>query len=150
MIEFLESMHSWHWVILGLILIGLEMTVPGTFLMWPGIAAIVVSLLYIPMPDLQWTGALTIWAILSFVSVVGWISWRKKNPAAPTGNPTLNRRGEQYIGRVFTLTAPLINGKGELKVDDSVWRAVADQDFPAGSQVKVMRVEGTSLRVETV
>lgn len=147
MIEFLESMHSWHWVILGLILIGLEMMAPGTFLMWPGIAAIVVSLLYIPMPDLQWTGALTIWAILSFVSVVGWISWRKKNPAAPSGDPTLNRRGQQYIGRTVTLTSPIVNGRGEVRIDDTVWRAVADRDFSEGAQVKILAVEGTSLRI---
>jgi hypothetical protein len=35
--------------------------------------------------------------------------------------PKLNRRGEQYVGRTFTLEEPIVNGHGKIRVDDSTW-----------------------------
>ncbi len=35
---------------------------------------------------------------------------------------TLNRRGEQLLGRNATLSEPIVNGRGQLKIDDTVWR----------------------------
>ena len=60
----------------------------------------------------------------------------------------MNRRGEQYVGRHFTLSHDIVNGVGELHVDDTRWKIVSHHDLPAGSKVKVTAVEGTSLRVE--
>ena len=50
-------------------------------------------------------------------------------------------------GRTFTLSAPILNGVGKLRVDDSQWR-IAGPDLPEGSRVRVVRAEGATLRVE--
>ena len=60
--------------------------------------------------------------------------------------PLLNRRAEQYVGRVFTLQEPIVNGRGRLRVDDTVWR-VEGEDCPAGTAVEVTGVDATLLRV---
>jgi len=62
-------------------------------------------------------------------------------------DPALNRRGERYVGRQFTLETAIINGRGSIKVDDSVWRATGPE-LPAGRRVKVVGADGTVLRVE--
>ena len=60
---------------------------------------------------------------------------------------TLNRRGEQMIGRTAVLSEPIQNGRGKAKIDDSVWR-VEGSDLPAGTQIKVTGVDGAILKVE--
>ena len=47
----------------------------------------------------------------------------------------LNRRAESYIGRMFTLDGAIVDGRGRLKVDDTVW-LVAGPDLPAGTRVR--------------
>jgi membrane protein implicated in regulation of membrane protease activity len=146
MIEFLASMTEWHWLILGIVLVVAEIAAPGTFLLWPGLAAIIVGLLNAIIPSLPWTYSIVIWAILSVLTIVGFLFYRKKNPSNIISN-TLNQRGSQYIGERYTLDKPIINGKGDMRVGDSVWKVVCTQDLPAGSVVIVTALEGTSLRV---
>ncbi|MCB9989013.1 MAG: NfeD family protein [Rhodospirillales bacterium] len=141
MIEF------WHWGIAGMVLLILEMVVSGFFLIWLGVAALAVGLLMLVFPFMFWHLQLTIWAVLSLVSFLGWRAWRKKNPVE-SSEPTLNRRGEQYVGRHFTLEEPIVNGLGKIKVDDSTWKIQATDDLPAGSQIVVTATEGTVLKVK--
>jgi inner membrane protein len=53
------------------------------------------------------------------------------------------------VGRTFTLNEPMVNGVGKLRVDDSQWR-IAGVDAPAGTQVRVVAVDGATLKVERV
>lgn len=59
----------------------------------------------------------------------------------------LNQRGQQLVGRRLTLDAPLVNGRGHVRVGDSSWPVIADEDFAAGSKVEVIAVEGITLRI---
>jgi len=86
--------------------------------------------------------------VLSVISVVMYKSYRKKNPIV-TDEPALNRRGEKYIDQKFTLTEPIVNGEGKIKVDDSTWKVVG-MDMPAGMIVRVVAAEGTTLKVEAM
>lgn len=148
MIEFLSNLTIWHWLVFGLALMGLEVLVPGAFFLWPGLAALLIGLLTVLIPGMAWTTALILWASLSVLTVVGWIFYRRRNPPESARPNTLNRRGQQYIGRLYTLTAPVVNGEGNMRVDDTIWKIVADEDLSGGAQVRVVAVEGTSLRVE--
>ena len=55
----------------------------------------------------------------------------------------------QYIGRVFTLEEAIINGRGKVRVDDTLWR-VEGADLPLGHKVKVVSVDGVVFKVEGV
>jgi hypothetical protein len=59
----------------------------------------------------------------------------------------LNKRGQQYIGRVFSLYKPIENGEGKIKVDDSIWK-VHGEDCDINAKVKVIAVRGTVFDVE--
>ena len=144
----LSQLTYWHWFILGAILLILEVFAPGAFLLWIGIAAGVVGIILYAIPSLGWEYQVIIFSIFSVGSIVAWKRYRKANPEV-TDEPTLNRRGSQYIGRTFTLDAPIVDGVGKIRVDDSTWKVVGE-DCAAGTKIKVVGIENTVLRVEVV
>ncbi len=144
----IESIEYWHWLALGFGLLVLEMLLPTEFiLLWVGVAAVVVGALSWLFPGIGWRVEFILWGVLSVAAV---LAWRKYRPLSfESERPTLNRRGASYVGRVFTLSEPMRNGIGKLRVDDSQWR-ISGPDAPAGTQVRVVAAEGATLRVEKV
>jgi membrane protein implicated in regulation of membrane protease activity len=122
-----------------------EMFLPGVLFLWLGIAAAVVGLILMVFPGMGWEWQLVFFTILSVATVVAWHRFRPQNPEE-TDQPNLNRRGEQYVGRVLTLDEPIVNGVGKVHVDDSTWK-VNGADMEAGARVRVARVQGTVLQV---
>ncbi len=140
------EVNHWHWWILAVSLLVLEALVPGAFFLWMGAAAIVVGGLVLIAPEMGWEYQVFIFAALSVASIIAWRAYLKKNPTE-TELPTLNRRGEQYVGRTFTLTEPIVNGMGKIRVDDTSWK-IEGEDCEAGGRVRVVGVDGVMLRVE--
>jgi membrane protein implicated in regulation of membrane protease activity len=144
MVEFEFSF--WYWWVLGLILLILEVFAPGAFFLWMGISAGVVGVIAWLVPSLSIEWQMLIFTVIAIASVVGWRAYLRKNPVE-TDQPSLNRRGEQYVGRVFTLDAPIVNGVGKIRVDDTMWR-IEGTDCEAGGKVRVVGVDGVNLKVE--
>ena len=134
----LEQLDYWHWWVIGIVLIMLELFLPGAFFLWMGIAAALVGIILLIAPDMTWQSQFIIFAIVSVVSIAVWRIYLNKHPIA-TDKPTLNRRGEQYVGREFTLAEPVVNGVGKLKVDDTMWKIEGD-DCDSGTKIKIMWV----------
>ena len=61
--------------------------------------------------------------------------------------PHLNRRGEQYVGRTFTLQEAIVNGSGKIRLDDLIWK-IHGQGCPMGTRVTVTGADGVVLLVE--
>jgi membrane protein implicated in regulation of membrane protease activity len=137
----------WHWLILGFLLIGAEVVVPGTFLLWPGIAALLTGVLAYVLPTMTWQAAAIFFALLTVASALAGrrLYARLKQPVSD--EPMLNRRAQQYIGTIHTLATPILDGQGRMKVGDGTWKVVGE-DAPVGARVKVVGVEGIALRVE--
>lgn len=142
----LEQLTQWHWFIFALVLLILEIFAAGAFFLSMGIAAAVIGVVLWLVPSLGWEYQLLIFGILSIVLIIGWRRRMDMNPQI-SDQPHLNRRGEQYVGRSFTLEEPIINGSGKIRVDDSTWK-IHGQDCPSGSQVTVTGVDGVVLLVE--
>jgi membrane protein implicated in regulation of membrane protease activity len=141
-----ETLHYWHWWVLAAVFVILELTVAGTFFfLWLAVAAAITGLVTVLTPGSDWEIQVLTWAILSIASVFAWRRFKPKGETK-TDQPALNRRGTQYIGRVFTLEAPIVNGIGKLTVADTTWK-IRGPDTPAGTHVRVTAVEGTSLMV---
>ena len=137
---------AWAWIILGVILIGIELVAPGAFFVWLGLAAIVTGLVDAAL-GLSWQAAALLFALLSVGAVVlGRFIMRSRTQLASDTAP-LNQRGQSLVGRVFTLEAPIKDGEGRIRVDDSSWRVTGADRF-AGAKVRVVRVEGTTLVVD--
>jgi hypothetical protein len=136
----------WHWWILGLALIIAETVLPGTYFLWMGVSAVALGVLAWLFPAMGWEIQLMLFALLSLASIVGWRMWQRRHPEE-SDQPMLNRRAEQYIGRVFVLEAAIENGFGRVRVADSLWR-VRGADAPAGTRVRVTAADGIVLVVE--
>ncbi len=145
-INVFDEVTFWHWLIAGVILMMLEMFVPGVVFMWLGIAALITGIVSWLSPDMALEWQIIIFAVLSVISVISGRMYLKRRPLK-TDHPTLNRRGEQYIGRHFTLDEPIEGGFGKIKVDDSTWKISGD-DMPAGTKIEVIAAEGVILKVK--
>jgi inner membrane protein len=136
----------WHWWALGGLLVIVEAFAPGFMFLWFGAAAGLVGLVLVLWPGLGLSFQLLMYASLLLLCVFGWRWYQRARPVV-TDHPDLNRRGAQYVGRRFSLVAPIVNGRGRIKVGDSSW-AVAGPDLPAGRIVEVIGVEGVVLQVQ--
>lgn len=138
----------WGWWVLGFVLLVIEVLTPGTFCMWIGFAAFATGGVAWLLPALGWPAEIVIFALLSLAAVGLWFKWRplRRDDDANNG---LNQRGRGYIGRVLTLSEAIVNGIGQARLEDSVWR-VAGPNLPSGALVRVVGSEGTTLRVEPV
>ena len=146
MLDGFVNLGGWSWAILGLVLVGGEMLAPGIFLIWLGLAALLTGVV-VGLFGIGWQIAMLVFAVFAGASVLaGRLLTRRKGeePDAATG---LNDRGRQLIGRVFRLEATMTGGEGRVRVGDSSWRIVGPE-LLAGAEVKVVRVEGSTLVVE--
>jgi len=146
MTAWLDQIVFWHWWIFAGLLLILELTAPAFFFLWLGIAAAAVGLILMVFPSIDLETQLILFAIASVVAILAWRKYREARPVS-TDQPNLNRRGQQYIGRVFSLSAPIINGVGKVTVDDSTWK-IKGPDLPAGMHIKVTGVDGVVFKVE--
>lgn len=145
MTEWLQSLSFWHWWIVAVVLLLIEVMAPSTLLLWPALSAALVGLLLLLMPNLDWHSQWLIFAVATVVSAMIGRAYLRNRPIK-TDKPTLNRRGEQYLGRMLTLDTAIVNGVGRIRIDDTQWR-IQGEDMPAGTRVRVNGVEGSTLLV---
>jgi membrane protein implicated in regulation of membrane protease activity len=149
LLTWLDGTEFWHWWILALIFAGIEILAPGVFFIWLGAAAALTGLIALVIPGMGWEIEALIFAVLAVVTVVYWRNHIRMNKGKDDAASTLNRRGEQMIGRTAVLSEPIQNGRGKARIDDTVWR-VEGADLPAGTPIKVTAVDGAILKVEAV
>ena len=142
-----EVLTPWHWLTLAVVLIVIEMMIGTYFLLWVGFAAAATALFHWAF-GIGWQVQMTVFFLLSLVSIAAWYYYSKKNPEVDS-MPNLNRRGHQHIGRVFNLSQAIVNGVGKINVHDSTWK-VEGEDLPEQAKVKVVDIKGTTLIVEKV
>jgi len=142
--ETIVALGAWNWMILAAVLFVLELTAPGIFLMWFGVAAVATALLVFRY-DIAWQWQLIWFCGLSLASVLLAAKYLRKHPLE-SERPLLNERGVQLIGQSFDLIDPIVNGRGSVKIGDSIWR-VAGPELPKGARIKVVGADGTLLKV---
>lgn len=135
----------WLWLSVGSILLATEMLGAGGYLLWSGVAALLVSLLVWLMP-LPWEWQGVSFALLTVLSALLWYRWLKgRNSQLPPSK--LNQRGNQLIGRELRLEEATIDGVGHVRIGDSGWRVQSAEDLPAGTPITVVAVEGVTLKI---
>jgi membrane protein implicated in regulation of membrane protease activity len=136
----MNELQAWHWALAGIVFLILEIFAPGVFFMWMGFAAGIVAGIVWLASDLAWQIQVLTFAALSILTVVAGRKLMDRFPLT-SEEPTLNRRGEQYIGRRFTLEEPIVNSEGRIRVDDTTWK-IRGADCDAGNKVTVTGVDG--------
>ena len=145
LLALLYSLGAWNWLIVAVVLLILETVIPGVHFLWFGIAAAVIGALALS------TGIVWQWQVLAFVllsvAVVFWVKRFVRPDVAISDLPDLNVRGQQYVGRAVVVEQAIENGRGRVRVGDTLWSAEGP-DAPAGTRVTVTGARGTVLVVE--
>lgn len=136
----------WFWLTLGGLLLAAEMLGTSGYLLWSGLAAVIVGLIewFVPV---SWTAQGSLFAAMTLVCVFLWYRWMRHREVRQRPN-ALNQRGNQMIGLQLTLDTALRNRTGHIRIGDSSWRVEADRDLPAGTPVVVVGIEGITLRIQ--
>ena len=143
------ALSYWHWIVLGLTLIGLEIFVPSFVIVWFGAAAVCLGLLLLALP-LSMSAQLFIWVVLSLLFVALWhllVSPRMKN------RTLAGMSREAIIGQTgLVISYNAQSGHGVLKFPAPIlgseeWRFIFDGKLANGDRVTVIDIYGNSLLV---
>ena len=145
MLSLFYSLGPWNWFILGVVLLALETLIPGVHFLWFGIAAIIVGVLAL-VTAVAWPWQVLAFGLLSVLTVF-WVRKYARPDVVISDQPDLNVRGQQYIGRSLIVDEAIQNGRGKVRVGDSLW-AAEGPDTPVGERVRVTGARGTVLVVE--
>ncbi|GGE52915.1 membrane protein [Agaricicola taiwanensis] len=141
-----ESLGIWSWFVIGALLLACEILAPGTFILWLGFAAVAVGILVV-LFGIGWQAQLLAFGALSLVFVLVWWKFARGRASGDSDQPMLGRRAERHVGREFVLEAPILSGRGHVRIDDTNWR-IKGEDMPAGTRIRVTGTEGALLLVE--
>jgi membrane protein implicated in regulation of membrane protease activity len=145
----------WAWFILGGILLAVEVLItPSGFFLCIGTAACIAGGISFLFADLPLVWIISLCALFSISACYGWWSFlrgRRGGVNHADGNDdTLNVKVRQLAGLRATLPEDLKNGKGRIRINDSFWPVEAQSDYPAGTWVEVLKVDGITLKVKKV
>lgn len=144
--EMLTSWGYWTWWIIAGILLILELLLPGVFFLWLGIAAAGIGFLAL-LIVLPWQVEILLFGGFAVALILIAKPWVEKRNLEQSDRPNLNRRLYDYVGRDYVLEKPIENGRGRLRIDDTLW-VVEGPDLPAGAWVRVTGIDGVKLIVE--
>lgn len=139
--------NHWFWFVLSLVLLGLEMMVPGVIFMWLAIASAIVGAIVLTGIGIGWEVQFIIFSVLGLISVYAGRTYLRNNPIV-SEDENLNDRGARYVGKKYLLERELVNGEGKVRIGDTLWLVRGDFDSEVGVSVKVVGSDGVVLLVE--
>ena len=150
MIELLtQNLLWWHWIILGLGLLTVEIFTATFMMLGLGLSAIIVGIIDVIYP-LSLEIELVLWMILSLLSIAIWFKYMKDNTRENSGqsNYSLETLGvvEEDI---------IINGKGIVRFDtpvlgNSTWMATAKENLNKNTRIRIVMVKGQLIEVASL
>ena len=145
----MEAMQYWHWLIIGLAFLVLEIFAPGAILMWFGFAGLMIGALVWLVPVISPELQVILFAIFSLLSVYVWRIYRPRGTEPESPDPELNNLLNAYIGRRYTLKQPIKDGRGRMQMGDASW-VINGPDLEVGEQVEIVAVQGISFVVKLI
>lgn len=142
----------WIWGAIGLLLLAVEISTGTIYVLWFGISALCVAFATWIFPNIPPAMQFAIFAALSIGSLAIWrLNYKKTETHSRVGQA----QGEE-IGRTGTVIESVnVNQNGKISFVQGLmgsreWVAVANEPIEAGSQAKVVAVEGNALRIVRV
>ncbi len=151
MVEFLTQYVTWwHWIVLGILFIILEMAT-GTFIVLGfGIAAVLVGLLDLVL-SMNFLAQIILWILFSITIITLSFKYFKNQPIVSSSGQS--NHGFDTKG---TVTESIeAHSRGKVKFDDpvlgnTIWHASADQTLNVGDRVTINEVNGQLIKVVPV
>ncbi|WP_317930091.1 NfeD family protein [Halioxenophilus sp. WMMB6] len=143
----------WHWVVMGVALILSELALTTFFILWFGVAAIIVGGILLLWPQLPLTWQILLWTILSVILAFAWFKYLKPLSVDRTKAGLSREAILGEIGQVILL--PNAERRGRMRfpvpiLGDDEWLIIVDEGVAIGDRVRVVDVVGNALVVEKV
>lgn len=135
----------WVWMILAAILGTAEILLPGFFLIWIGLAALLTGVITL-ITGISEPAQFAVFAALSIAAVYAGRRWFALNPIG-TSDPMLNDRTARLVGETVTVVEAIEGGTGRVRVADGVWTA-SGADAAVGTRLRVTGAANGRLTVE--
>lgn len=134
------------WGALGLLLVLLELFIPGIYLIWFGFAGITLStvIYYDLLPYQGLSAELIAFSVLSVIyALIGMYVYKKiqQRSLGDEKYKNLNDLASQYLGEKCVLTQATVDGKTKVKVADTVWLAETDENLEKGEIATIVAVK---------
>lgn len=142
----------WIWGGLGLVLLALEMATGTFYILWFGIAGLLLAILTGLLPNIAPAVQFAIYALLSLGSLAIWRRYYKKTE---THFRVGQSQGEE-IGRVGTVIEAVNSKKnGSIRFAQGLmgsreWTAISDETIEEGNEATVVAVVGNSLKISKI
>ncbi len=138
----MESILWWHWIVLGIFLMLMEMVVPSFTIFWFGLGAVVTGLLLAMIPEISLKWQLLVFSVSSIGFTFFWFRF-----FAPRRKKSRQADEEAAIGQTgIAATQALIPGEHGRVVfsvpvlGDESWMYLADEPIETGNRVRVVAV----------
>jgi hypothetical protein len=138
------AVNYWFWLSLGLLLIVIEMVVPGVFFLWFGIGAFATGLIALICGGLAIKYLTAIFAILSVIAIYLGRKYFKPGMEIKNG---LNDSSSKYTGKIVKANGDFENGQGSVILGDTVWQAESADTVLSGQALTVTGVRDSVLKV---
>ncbi|BFM05802.1 NfeD family protein [Halioxenophilus aromaticivorans] len=147
------ALQPWHWVVFGVILVLSELLITTFFILWFGIAAILMGVLLLFLPMLALSTQVLLWTVLSVLFAVAWFKFLKPLSVDKT-KAGLSK--EAILGEVGQIiSAPNGDRRGTLRfpvpiLGEAEWAVITQDCVREGDRVRVIDVAGNALVVEAI
>ena len=147
MIHFLnETILWWHWIVFGIALLILDMSLGTFFILGLGVAATTVGVIDVFM-ETTFTVELSIWMVLSILAIASWFRWFRENPITDSGQSNYRL---DTLGTVIEDIQP--HSRGKVTFDTPVlgntsWHATSKVDIDKDTRVKIVQINGQLIEV---
>lgn len=136
----------WAWAVAAVVVAFLELAVPGNYLIWIACAAAFTALVGFVI-DWSLNSQLTFFAVACIASCVAGFFVYRHLALRGTDTEPMNRRDLELVGQSATASEAFVNGRGRVRLNDTIWLAEGNEDFAAGTALTITAVHGTSLVV---
>ncbi|TCP94951.1 hypothetical protein EDC44_11210 [Cricetibacter osteomyelitidis] len=147
--DWLLTWTSWHWVVLGFVLLILEIIVPGVFFLWWGLAALVIATVMALIPSLSLTALSIAYAILALIFSVLWWKYQHRKDVQDQSQTSLNQRDHAMLGVKGRVEEINVDGIGRGHFGDTTWR-IQGNNLTVNDVVEVIAVDGITLQVRKI
>lgn len=141
---------TWHWLVLGILLVIMEIFIPSFTVLWFGLGALVVGVVLWPLPELPLALQLLIWVIASCLFVLLWFKYFKPRMIDKTTAGIAREAAVGESGQVIKV--PVGESRGVVRFSIPIlsadeWEFICEQDVAVGDRVFIKEFSGNTLIV---
>ena len=140
----------WHWLVLGIALMVLEIFLASFVVLWFGIGALAVGLCQWLVPELPFAAQLSIWLVASTAMAVIWFRYFKPRMVDHTRAGIAREASIGEVGQV--IKAPQDGGRGIVRfsvplLGSDEWEFICTEPVALRERVAIREFSGNTLVV---